>query len=285
MSRESNHVPSPAKKSMRRRPATPGAGRSVSTTTSASGRGGSSFEQPAAEAPRHAHAQTQPPNKPAGVLDPARRMAAEIRPRTSAGAFGGGGLAAAHFEPVAAVDGLDVENLAPGDPQDALHGRGHVLVHSVGELDDDDGALAWCPDESACDGPRALPELAQHHVHVTKSSIARRRVYCASELPRRVCRNCPELHAKGPAEGPPASQRADVLAGASAMHPHDPSQDEPRPSAASGWIEVVCGSMFSGKTEELLRRIKRARLARQRVQLFKPRVDDRYDALKVVSHE
>jgi thymidine kinase len=52
-----------------------------------------------------------------------------------------------------------------------------------------------------------------------------------------------------------------------------------------GCIEVVCGSMFSGKTEELLRRIKRARLARQRVQLFKPRVDDRYDAVKVVSHE
>jgi thymidine kinase len=43
--------------------------------------------------------------------------------------------------------------------------------------------------------------------------------------------------------------------------------------------------MFSGKTEELLRRLKRARLARQRVQLFKPRVDDRYDAVKVVSHE
>lgn len=52
-----------------------------------------------------------------------------------------------------------------------------------------------------------------------------------------------------------------------------------------GCIEVVCGSMFSGKTEELLRRIKRARLARQQVQLFKPRVDDRYDAVKVVSHE
>src|ERR1700722_10730256 len=43
--------------------------------------------------------------------------------------------------------------------------------------------------------------------------------------------------------------------------------------------------MFSGKTEELLRRIKRARLARQLVQLFKPKVDDRYDAVKVVSHE
>src|SRR5580693_6597939 len=53
----------------------------------------------------------------------------------------------------------------------------------------------------------------------------------------------------------------------------------------TGSIEVVCGSMFSGKTEELLRRIKRAQLARQRVQLFKPRLDDRYDAVKVVSHE
>lgn len=52
-----------------------------------------------------------------------------------------------------------------------------------------------------------------------------------------------------------------------------------------GCIEVVCGSMFSGKTEELLRRIKRAKLARQRVQLFKPRVDNRYDDVKVVSHE
>ncbi|MGH7280996.1 MAG: thymidine kinase, partial [Polyangiaceae bacterium] len=54
---------------------------------------------------------------------------------------------------------------------------------------------------------------------------------------------------------------------------------------AGGCIEVVCGSMFSGKTEELLRRIKRARLAKQVVQLFKPKVDDRYDAVKVVTHE
>jgi len=52
-----------------------------------------------------------------------------------------------------------------------------------------------------------------------------------------------------------------------------------------GCIEVVCGSMFSGKTEELLRRVKRARLARQHVVLFKPRVDNRYDDVKVVSHE
>ena len=52
-----------------------------------------------------------------------------------------------------------------------------------------------------------------------------------------------------------------------------------------GCLEVVCGSMFSGKTEELLRRVKRARLARQRVVLFKPRIDNRYVDVKVVSHE
>src|ERR1700733_5454323 len=57
------------------------------------------------------------------------------------------------------------------------------------------------------------------------------------------------------------------------------------PTSRRGSLEVVCGSMFSGKTEELLRRIKRARLAHQRTVLFKPRVDDRYDAVKVVSHE
>jgi thymidine kinase len=66
-------------------------------------------------------------------------------------------------------------------------------------------------------------------------------------------------------------------------HRFDPPGGHTPPG--TGWIEVVCGSMFSGKTEELLRRIKRARLARQPVALFKPRVDNRYDAVKVVSHE
>ena len=51
-----------------------------------------------------------------------------------------------------------------------------------------------------------------------------------------------------------------------------------------GWIEVICGSMFSGKTEELIRRLKRAQIAKQRVQIFKPRIDDRYDADQIVSH-
>ena len=52
-----------------------------------------------------------------------------------------------------------------------------------------------------------------------------------------------------------------------------------------GWIEVICGSMFSGKTEELIRRLKRARIARQKVEIFKPEIDTRYDELNVVSHD
>jgi thymidine kinase len=52
-----------------------------------------------------------------------------------------------------------------------------------------------------------------------------------------------------------------------------------------GWIEVICGSMFSGKTEELIRRLKRARIAKQKVEIFKPRIDRRYSESNVVSHD
>lgn len=52
-----------------------------------------------------------------------------------------------------------------------------------------------------------------------------------------------------------------------------------------GWIEVICGSMFSGKTEELIRRLKRVEFAQQKLLLFKPSIDDRYDAENVVSHK
>lgn len=52
-----------------------------------------------------------------------------------------------------------------------------------------------------------------------------------------------------------------------------------------GWIEVICGSMFSGKTEELIRRLKRAKFARQKVEIFKPAIDVRYDDEKVISHD
>ena len=52
-----------------------------------------------------------------------------------------------------------------------------------------------------------------------------------------------------------------------------------------GWIEVICGSMFSGKTEELIRRLRRAQFAKQRVEIFKPAVDTRYDQENVISHQ
>lgn len=52
-----------------------------------------------------------------------------------------------------------------------------------------------------------------------------------------------------------------------------------------GWIEVICGSMFSGKTEELIRRLKRARIANLRVEIFKPAIDVRYDEQNIVSHD
>ena len=52
-----------------------------------------------------------------------------------------------------------------------------------------------------------------------------------------------------------------------------------------GWIEVICGSMFSGKTEELIRRLKRAQFAKQRIEIFKPIIDTRYDNESVVSHD
>jgi thymidine kinase len=52
-----------------------------------------------------------------------------------------------------------------------------------------------------------------------------------------------------------------------------------------GWIEVICGSMFSGKTEELIRRLKRAKIANLKVEIFKPSIDIRYDETAVVSHD
>src|ERR1017187_3839084 len=55
-------------------------------------------------------------------------------------------------------------------------------------------------------------------------------------------------------------------------------------SGSMGWIEVICGPMFSGKSEELIRRLRRAEIARQRVQIFKPAMDNRYSHDEIVSH-
>jgi len=52
-----------------------------------------------------------------------------------------------------------------------------------------------------------------------------------------------------------------------------------------GWVEVICGSMFSGKTEELIRRLKRVKIANLKVEIFKPAIDVRYDAVNIVSHD
>ena len=62
----------------------------------------------------------------------------------------------------------------------------------------------------------------------------------------------------------------------------EPRVGNRREAPRRGWIEVVCGSMFSGKTEELIRRLNRARIARQRVEIFKPALDTRYHADDVV---
>lgn len=60
---------------------------------------------------------------------------------------------------------------------------------------------------------------------------------------------------------------------------------EPRHSLnRKGWIEVICGSMFSGKTEELIRRLRRVQIAKQKVEIFKPSIDTRYHAADIVSH-
>ena len=63
------------------------------------------------------------------------------------------------------------------------------------------------------------------------------------------------------------------------------SEDHKSETSRRGRIEIICGSMFSGKTEELIRRLKRAKFARQKVEIFKPCVDTRYSEAEVVSHD
>ena len=66
----------------------------------------------------------------------------------------------------------------------------------------------------------------------------------------------------------------------------EPQYDkDPRGRSGRGWIEAICGAMFSGKTEELIRRLNRAIIAGQKVEIFKPSIDKRYDIDKVVSHD
>ena len=64
----------------------------------------------------------------------------------------------------------------------------------------------------------------------------------------------------------------------------EPRLETKEPNGRAGWIEVICGSMFSGKTEELIRRLNRALIAKQKVEIFKPAVDTRFHEEKIVSH-
>ncbi len=64
----------------------------------------------------------------------------------------------------------------------------------------------------------------------------------------------------------------------------EPILGKKEPEGRAGWIEVVCGCMFSGKTEELIRRLNRALIAKQRVEIFKPAIDKRYHVENIVSH-
>src|SRR5881628_4053843 len=63
-----------------------------------------------------------------------------------------------------------------------------------------------------------------------------------------------------------------------------PSRKEQTGIARSGWIEVIAGAMFSGKSEELIRRLRRAKIARQKIQVFKPEIDKRFSDNHIVSH-
>jgi hypothetical protein len=63
-----------------------------------------------------------------------------------------------------------------------------------------------------------------------------------------------------------------------------PADGHPHKTPGAGWIEVITGSMFSGKSEELIRRLRRAQIARQKVQIFKPRIDNRFGDDHIVSH-
>ena len=111
------------------------------------------------------------------------------------------------------------------------------------------------------------------------------------------CRLCPHA-GHGNTQAPPPQVDSGFLVGCSSTVAYIPFVNGLGPfrdgshqendmqviQGRSGWLEVICGPMFSGKSEELIRRIRRAEIARQRIQLFKPKVDDRYSETEIVSH-
>jgi hypothetical protein len=88
----------------------------------------------------------------------------------AAGGVFEGPLAVAYFEPITAVDRFDIEDVLRSNAQHALDWRGHVLVHSVGELDHHDGALTRGPNQATGYGSRSATELPEHDLHRGYSS-------------------------------------------------------------------------------------------------------------------
>lgn len=89
------------------------------------------------------------------------------------GCFRERGAIRAHFQPVAAIGGLQIVNFPTGEAQDALDGGRHVLVQAIGKLDDYYGALSRRAQQPSCYGPaRLAPDLAQYDLHEEKASTA-----------------------------------------------------------------------------------------------------------------
>lgn len=112
-------------------------------------------------------------------------LAAEIarREATSATGFGDRALSLADLEPIPGVRGLDVEDVAAGEAQHSAHGRRHVLVEAVRELDHDDRATTRRSHEPADDGTSTIAELPQHDLHDAQRSIARTVVHPSTRTP------------------------------------------------------------------------------------------------------
>jgi hypothetical protein len=98
-------------------------------------------------------------------------------------------ITGAHFEPIAAIGGLQKQHVATAQPEHALDRSGDVLVHAVRELDDDDRAFAGRTNQPAADGSRSTPELSENHLHDTNSSNATEAVQL---IPRDVLFGNPE---------------------------------------------------------------------------------------------
>lgn len=196
---------------------------------------------------------------------PRRRSRSSFGESSLRADFEYGGLSRADLEAVAAVRGLQVVNFfAACEAKDALDRCGHVLVEAVREFNNDDSALARCAKEPAHNCTAGLaPNFAKYNLHTTTLAHG----IGGAKGNRSLCKTVGSRGCLKPGAFRPYTAHVVHIT-----------------HGETGWIEVVCGPMFSGKSEELIRRLRRAQIARQPLQVFKPKIDDRYHATKIVSH-